>query len=364
MINNYFHRLSNRFLFKVFSLIGVFLLVSGFLHQFIAKADQNTDKLDTSYSEDSLFRPAPTHSAPILLAKNSQESEKKEELYRKAKKGQGGKKSLDEKGALADKLLKLQRDVRDLTVLEPTLKAEVITVTKMASTAQTAKERRIATKKIRNAENNYIALVKEIRDLKKRIEVAKLELQSAGTDKQMIAKIQSRSIKGKEFMKRAGNMGQVGESSRRKPQKIVSKKAKKESKSIGALASDRKKGRFPWFRKEKKEDETPIAGLEPMDQLEQELLAQSRKRGDSAKLSSRKMQFPKSLPDLKGAYEKALNEEAEACLQLINAYTSTEIPKYKEISAEKEYREARGVVKGIVKEFENRNRNSLKPRRG
>ena len=41
----------------------------------------------------------------------------------------------------------MEKRIEDLEVLEPALKAEVTTVTKMASTARTANERRSATKK-------------------------------------------------------------------------------------------------------------------------------------------------------------------------------------------------------------------------
>ena len=87
--------------------------------------------------------------------------------------------SLVEVRMMLEKVTLMETRLEELKRLEPVLKAEVRVVTKLAAKAQTGKERRIATQKIRDAENNAIAVIKELRSLRKQLDSHRLEVSLA-----------------------------------------------------------------------------------------------------------------------------------------------------------------------------------------
>ena len=105
---------------------------------------------------------------PVLAAKNEAISRdnlllaKKFETGREypSSKGKLGKQHYGNLEEASRKVMNLKKRISELEVLEPILKAEVLSVTKMAANADTLKERKQATARIREAEDNAISVIR------------------------------------------------------------------------------------------------------------------------------------------------------------------------------------------------------------
>ena len=107
----------------------------------------------------------------LLIAKNLGRNPE----YTSTLKRRGDKQTSGDAVKAARNVSKIENRIRELEVLEPALKAEVLAVTKMAAKANTIKERKAATKRIRESENNAIAVIKELKGLRRELEAAKGE---------------------------------------------------------------------------------------------------------------------------------------------------------------------------------------------
>lgn len=364
MFNRYFLLFVSTFSFKKVYIIGIFVLISCTLHEYIAKADQNSLKTITN-SDQPKIELAKMQSSPILFAKNTEKSEIQQE-GQKSTRRKTERRILTAKEEAANQVFRLEKRINELKILEPSLKAEVITVTKMASAAKTTKERRTATQKIRDAENKYISAVKELRILNKKVEIARLELKNAGADKEMIAKIKSMASESSGLAKKSIQVDRTQSKDSPTRRGITSKKAIKEPMDSSiAKTQGKKKMRFPWLKK-KQVTEEEIDLEDPLAELERELTARSKGGvGPVATLKRQPTMRPlKSVNVLRIAYNKSLQEESEACFQLMDAYTSKKIPKFKELAADKEYTETRMSLKKVIKELERAERNASSPHKG
>ena len=222
------------------------------------------------------------------------------------------------------KEMKLEQRIRELEVLEPILKAEVLTVTKMAANARTVKERKQATKRIREAENNAIAVIKELRALRRQLEATRAEVMLArkSTDtKTRLDKLES--IHSRFLERETASVREpvqiderpvvVHRESRQKP-KIV---RRKQAKRVGIIADSGKKARM-------KPMKTVIDRSEFDDVLESS-------RSDSD-------------------YEKALEKQFTAFLHLLDALATGEVSEEEEEQALEEYEEHRQEIMDSLKE--------------
>ena len=95
--------------------------------------------------------------------------------YPAMRKTKSRKQALASAKELTQRAQKIERRINELEVLEPVLKAEVLTVTKMAAKATRLDERKIATKRIRDAENDAIAVIRELKALRREFDAVKGE---------------------------------------------------------------------------------------------------------------------------------------------------------------------------------------------
>ena len=88
MLNQYYHSLSSRIALKKFYFVGLVILATCILHEFIAEADQGAKiRNENSTTEKNLN--SQFQATPLLMAKKSEKSadKKKERKPRKVRKG-------------------------------------------------------------------------------------------------------------------------------------------------------------------------------------------------------------------------------------------------------------------------------------
>ena len=272
---------------------------------------------------------------PVLAAKNeaisgenlllAKKFETSQEYPSPRRKGKAEKQQMANLEEASRKLMKLEKRISELEVLEPILKAEVLSVTKMAANASTLKERKLATARIREAEDKAIAVIKELRALRKQHVASEAQVALAKESKGMKVKLSELDSIHSKFVDYDLN----------KTEKRIDKDESQ------VIVRRDKKRRIPKVkrRKAKRVDEVAFAGkkidIKPMPTVLE------------------KSDFKDVIGKPKSDYEKALEKQFTAFITLLDAFTAEDISEKDEEKALEQYEETRKEVMKSLEEAAN-----------
>ena len=285
----------------------------------------------TTYAKGSSITSQPN----ILLARNFDRNPE----YPSTRKTKSHKQAMTDVKELNRRLLKIERRISELEVLEPVLKAEVLTVTKMAANATTLKERKEASKRIREAENNAIAVIRELKALHREFDAVK--------DETMLAR--KAAGLGSEFAKLGSGDARSLDRELNRLEHLTSKKEWREGLS-GSPREERVARKIKRKTAKRLSSDTQVADLGKRTYMRSTKDLGKRAVMKPATPVIEESEFDDILGTGESSYEKALEKHFNAFLTLLDSIVTTEGSPHDEKNAQKKYDQAREELMRMVEE--------------